>query len=46
MEFFDLEPEERGAIYDRAEEEHGGSFFDLDPEIRASYYEFARERDW
>jgi phage gp46-like protein len=39
--FWDLDPEERGYWYDRAEEETGSSFWDLSPEERADYYERA-----
>lgn len=34
-DFYDLSPEERGKIYDRAEDETGVAFLDLPPEERA-----------
>jgi len=37
--FFDLPPEERGRVYDRAEEETGQNFYDLSPEERGAYYD-------
>lgn len=39
--FWDLDPEERGAIYDKAERETGKKFFDLSPEERADYHDQA-----
>lgn len=43
--FWDLDPEERGYWYDKAEEETGSSFWDLSPEERGSYYERAGDED-
>lgn len=43
--FWDLDPQDRGAIYDKAERETGESFWDLSPEDRGYYYERAWERD-
>lgn len=37
--FWDLDPEERGAAYYRAEQETGRSFWDLSPEERGRYYD-------
>ena len=39
--FWDLDPEDRGAIYDRAERDTGMSFHDLSPEERGYYYDQA-----
>ena len=37
--FWDLDPEERGAIYDAAERETGyANFFDMPAELRGEYY--------
>ena len=33
--FYDLSPEERGEVYDRAERETGQQYLDLPPEERA-----------
>lgn len=41
--FFDLDPADRGATYDRAERETGTNFFDLSPEERGHYYDQATE---
>ena len=35
VSFYDMTPEERGAIYDRAKRETGQEFLDLPPEERA-----------
>lgn len=43
MDFYDLDPSERAAWYDKAERDHGCDFFDLPPDERASYYERATE---
>lgn len=39
--FWDLDPEERGSAYDKAEEETGQSFWDLSAEERGYYYDWA-----
>lgn len=41
--FWDLPVEDRGAAYDRAEQETGRSFWDLEPEERGYYYDRATE---
>jgi hypothetical protein len=40
-DFFDLPPDERSNVYQKAEEETGQNFFDLPPEDRAAYYNAA-----
>ena len=42
--FWDLTPSERGAAYEWAEREFGGSFHDLTPEERGAGYDWGVER--
>jgi hypothetical protein len=48
--FWDLTPEERGAAYDKAEQETGQNFHDLSAEERGRYYDWgvdnSRSFDW
>lgn len=44
MDFYDWSAEERGAVYDRAEEETGASWYDLSGEERAAYIESEERR--
>ena len=39
--FWDLDGEDRGAVYSAAEEATGQSFWDLDAETRGAYYDRA-----
>jgi hypothetical protein len=43
--FHDLDPEERGYWYDKAEQETGMSFYDLPAEERGHYYDRAEQDD-
>jgi hypothetical protein len=43
--FWDLDPEERGYWYDKAEAETGQNFWDLPAEERGYYYDRASESD-
>ncbi len=43
MNFYDLDPQERAAWYDKAEHDTGMDFHDLPPDERGRYYERATE---
>ena len=43
-DFWDMDAEERGSTYRKAERETGMSFFDLSPEERGRYYDQATRR--